>query len=143
MRKWNLPLTYAPKIQAVQDGTCRQTIHIVGKAGRKDIGDLVSFHGYKNGRGTPWTWRTPYTPFTEVINITILEKGIIATFTNKDVGDTSEEYYVRCTLWLWSEIDFLAAKDNIVPPTGEALRDVLFSKNKIPKGGFEAQVLRW
>lgn len=43
----------------------------------------------------------------------------------------------------WEELNDLAALDGIVPPTGEALRDVLFSKNKIPKEGIEAQVLRW
>jgi hypothetical protein len=86
----------------------------------------------------------PYTPLKEVINITILEKGIIGTFTSEDVGDTSEEYYVRCTLWLWSELDFLAAKDGILPPNGETLRNILISKNgKIPKEGIKAQVLRW
>ena len=37
----------------------------------------------------------------------------------------------------------LAVYDGIVPPTGETLHEVLMSKNKIPKEGIEAQILRW
>lgn len=58
MRKHVLPLTYAPKIPAVLDGRCTQTI----RAGRKfKTGDLVMFHGWE---GLPyrskWSFRTPY-----------------------------------------------------------------------------------
>jgi len=43
-RKWNLPLTYEPKIPGVIDGTIQQTIRV----GRKfRVGDLVSFHGWE------------------------------------------------------------------------------------------------
>jgi len=46
-RKWNLPLTYGPKIAGVLDGTIRQTIRV----GRKfSPGDLVSFHGWSGRR---------------------------------------------------------------------------------------------
>jgi len=134
MRKWNLPLTYAPKIQAVREGTCRQTIRVVGKAGRKNVGDLVSFHGYENGRGTPWTWRTEYTPFTEVHEIDINAVGI------KTYGFDGypAEFY------LWKELDVLAQKDGIEYGTGVMLGRVLNSMKKLPTfGGVEAQVLRW
>ena len=42
----------------------------------------------------------------------------------------------------WADLDDLAARDGIVPPTGEALRDVLFGMHKIP-GPTPAQIIRW
>ena len=137
-RKWNLPLTYAPKIEAVRNGKCMQTIRVTGKIPKK-VGDVVSFHGYQNGRGTPWTWRTPYWEIIEVINIWIFHDGLL----NQTVDDPN-----RPAPWLFKwegEIcDHLAELDYINPPTGEALRDVLIGMNgKIPLEGVEAQVIRW
>lgn len=133
-RKWNLPLTYAPKIEAVRNGTCTQTIRVIGKAGPKHVGDLISLHGYVNGRGTPWTWRTPY--FTITLADIFKIHGWGVSFFDKD-----EE---RDILLGWCELNKIALADGIVPPTGEALRDVLISKNgKIPPEGIEAQVIRW
>ena len=143
-RKWNLPLTYAPKIEAVKAGTCTQTIRVIGEAGPKCVGDLISLHGWK-GRPyhSSWSWRMPYHPITCVRDITILEKGIVATF-HGDETPLEDGTYCTCKLWLWEELDWLASLDGIVPPTGEALRDVLISKNgKIPLGGIEAQIIRW
>jgi hypothetical protein len=131
-RKWNLSLTYEPKVEAVKAGTCRQTIRPVGKGPRKRVGDLVSFHGW-SGRPyrSSWSWRIPYTPLVEVIDI------IIRPDCLKLAG--------LSFLFPWSDrgIKTIAEKDGIVPPTGEALRDVLMSKNKIPDAGIEAQILRW
>lgn len=130
MRKWNIPLTYGPKETGVRTGTCRQTIRAVGKGGHKRVGDLISFHGWA-GRPywSSWSWRTPYTPITDVWGCLVLEEGILWFDTQgKD---------------FWRDLDYLAAFDGIVPPTGEALRDVLMSKNKIPFAGIEAQVIRW
>jgi hypothetical protein len=131
-RKWNLPLTYAPKIEAVKAGTCTQTIRVIGKAGPKRAGDLISLHGYVNGRGTPWTWRTSYKEITSAETIIISHKGVHWMDPPANCG--------------WSDpwLDQIAALDGIVPPTGEALRDVLISKNgKIPPEGIEAQIIRW
>ncbi len=38
---------------------------------------------------------------------------------------------------------WLAARDGIEPPTGEALRDVLLGMHTVPADGVEAQVVRW
>lgn len=137
-RKWNLPLTYKPKIEAVRNHECTQTIRKKGKI-PKQVGDLVSFHGYVNGRGTPWTWRTPYWDIVGVINIRIYQEG----FQNQTIDDPNT---MAPWLFKWEgEIcDDIAAKDFISPPTGEALRDVLIGMNgKIPAEGIECQILRW
>lgn len=128
-RKWNLPLTYAPKIAGVCDGTIRQTI----RAGAKyRIGDLVSFHGWE---GKPyrskWSFRTPYFVLTKARVIRIIPCGILWP------GALHEEY---CA---WSTLDGLARRDGIEPPTGEALREVLSGMHTIPDDGIEAQILRW
>ncbi len=134
MRKWNLALTYQPKIEAVRSGICRQTIRPVGKSPGKAEGDLISFHGWADRPyRSPWSWRTPYVPLTETKRIAISPEGIWIT---KPCRAISHCYH-------WIELDNLALFDGIVPPTGEALRDVLMSKNKIPEEGIRAQILRW
>jgi hypothetical protein len=128
-RKWNIPLTYEPKIAGVRDGTIRQTI----RAGAKyRIGDLVSFHGW-SGRPyrSPWSFRTEYYPLTTARNIRIVPGGIVFP------GPLHEEYYA------WRALDDLARRDGIEPPTGEALRDVLLGMHTVPADGVEAQVVRW
>ena len=129
-RKWNIPLIYAPKIPGVIDGTIRQTIRV----GRKfRVGDLVSFHGWE-GRPyrSKWSFRTPYFTLTMARAIRIVPGGIVVP-----PRPLHEEYYA------WRELDDLAARDGIEPPTGEALRDVLLGMHKIPADGIEAQILRW
>ena len=132
-RKWNLPLTYQPKIRPVIDGTCRQTIRIVnkGKHGevRKNVGDLVRFYIWE---GKPYRSKrktiTEYVPITEAVEIHIWNFGV--STANARFG--------------WPELDNLAMYDGIIPPTGTALHDVLMEKNgRIPEEGVKAQVLRW
>lgn len=132
VRKWNLALTYEPKIEPVRAGDCRQTIRPVGKSPMKEVGDLISFHGWA-GRPyhSSWSWRTPYTPLVEVIGIIVRPDGL------KLMGLTF------LFPWFDKGVQTIAEKDGIVPPTGLALRDVLMSKNKIPETGIEAQILRW
>lgn len=128
-RKWNIPLTYAPKIPGVCDGSIRQTIRV----GRKfSVGDLVSFHGWE-GRPyrSKWSFRTPYFRLTAARAIRIVPGGIVWP------GAMHDEHYA------WRELDDLAARDGIEPPTGEALREVLSGMHMIPDEGIEAQILRW
>jgi len=125
MRKWNIPLTYAPKIAGVLAGSIRQTI----RTGRKfSPGDLVSFHGWE---GKPyrskWSFRTPYAPLKDVIPITIRADGV----------ETSREFRP------WHLLDGIARLDGIEPPTGAELYRVLSALNPIPEGGVEAQIIRW
>lgn len=73
-RKFNLPLTYAPKIEGVRNGTIRQTI----RTGRRfAVGDHVSFHGWL-GRPyfSKWSFRTEYFRLTQVWDIFIEKGGI-------------------------------------------------------------------
>jgi len=131
-RKWNLPLTYAPKIDGVCDGTIRQTI----RAGRKfSPGDLVSFHGWR-GRSyrSPGSFRTPYFELTEVYLIIIYPDCILAP------GGGA---FPPWPAFGEDELADLARRDGIEPPTGEALRDVLLGMHAIPDEGVEAQILRW
>jgi len=124
-RKWNIPLTYAPKIAGVLDGTIRQTIRVGRKFGP---GDLVSFHGW-SGRPyhSKWSFRVPYVVLKAAIPITIYPGGIEAP------GEVRR----------WDLLDGIARLDGIEPPTGEALCRVLSGMHKIPADGIEAQILRW
>ncbi len=126
MRKWNLPLTYKPKIIPVYDGQITQTI----RTGRKyAVGDSVAFHGWE---GVPykskWAYRTPYFQVIEVIDITLNYVHGITTPLGCQHG--------------WEKLNYLAELDGIEPPTGFALRDVLFDLNN-QQNEVEAQVLRW
>jgi hypothetical protein len=127
MRKWNLPLTYAPKIPKVLSGECTQTI----RAGRKfSVGDLVSFHGWE---GKPyrskWAFRTPYFLVQMAWPIIIQPGGIVSSG--------------MMNWWRYSGLDELAKRDGIDPPTGKELGRVLRSYHKIPAEGLEAQIIRW
>ena len=134
MRKWRLPLTYQPKIEPVLLGTCRQTIRMGRK---KQVGDLIRFY--------VWTGKayrskqlnlTNYEPLIDIVDITIMPSGISGLIVYHDTQ--------KPILVIWEHLSYLAELDGIVPPTGEALRDVLISKNgKIPSEGIEAQILRW
>jgi hypothetical protein len=132
MKKFNLPLTYEPKIQPVIDGTCRQTIRIGHKFSE---GDLVSFHGWA-GRPyhSSWSFRTPYQPLWLVQDIKIISTGFLFYHNGKFNKEVNWESW---------EMDHLAEYDGIVPATGEELHNVLMSKNKIPAEGIESQIIRW
>lgn len=125
-RKWNIPLTYAPKIQPVIDGTCRQTI----RTGRKfSVGDLIRFYTWA---GRPYhskrTTITEYMQIVELEGVVIIPEGLVRA---------------GYLLHNWPDMDILAYLDGIVPPTGAALKEVLMSKNKIPVTGIDAQIVRW
>jgi hypothetical protein len=135
MRKWNLPLTYEPKIRPVIHDIIGQTIRIVKEGKRKkEVGDLVRFYIWK---GRPYRSKretvTGYHSLKEVWGIDIKPDGIMTY-----AWDGYPERFYQ-----WAYLDWLAVLDGIIPPTGEALRDVLISKNKIPEEGIEAQILRW
>ena len=131
MRKWNLPLTYAPKIQGVINGTIRQTI----RPGRKfATDDLVAFHGWE---GKPyrskWSFRTPYYKLLCVFPAVIYPNGMEIDFFGWGCDD----------IFPWDCLDNVARADGIDPPTGEGLRDVFSSMYRIPDTGKEAQIIRW
>lgn len=156
-RKWNLPLTYAPKIEPVKRGECTQTIRIVNhtkahpEGNRKQAGDLVRFFAWS---GRPYHSKRErvleeYKPIIAAWNITIFPTGIkfpISSFRGC-FGYSPSDFRLeshRSLLWNTLGLSYLAKLDYISPPTGEALRDVLIGKNgKIPSEGVEAQILRW
>jgi hypothetical protein len=83
MRKHYKSITYAPKVDPVNNGTCTQTIRV----GRKvAVGDVIEFHN--------WAGKA-------------------------------------------------ATRDFIDPPTGLALRDVLFCLNRKPDAPEDYQIIRW
>lgn len=129
IRKHCLPLTYLPKIDAVLNGDCRQTI----RAGRRvEVGDWIMFHGWQ---GKPykskWSFRTPYWRVITADPIRIRQDGIF----------WFDDWYK----WVrqLGVCEYIASADYIDPPTGEALRDVLFAMHKIPEEGIDAQIIRW
>ena len=135
-RKWWLALTYSPKVEAVRDGRCTQTI----RAGwQKQEGDQVAFHGWEGvPRHSRWSWRTEYFPLIEVIDIRVVVAGII-------MQDTS-----RLNLgWIWYPwkdpiVEGIAERDFIFPPTGKELGRILLSMHKIDNlNGSPFQILRW
>ncbi len=130
MRKHALPLTYAPKIPAVLEGRCTQTI----RAGRRfQIGDFLSSHGW-SGKPyrSPWSFRTPYWEVSAAHNCMIEEEGIDSLKFQGEIG-----------YWYWDELDRLADLDYIDPPTGEELGRVLLAMHRIPDEGLPAQIIRW
>ena len=141
MKKYNLPLTYAPKIPKVLDGRCTQTI----RAGRKfKVGDMVSFHGWE-GRPyrSKWSFRTPYFEIHTVWDILVWRTGILFPEMKSHVDYSSEHF----TAWLF--LDWLAVLVGIVPETGEELGRVLLEMNELVPtennllGELEMQVIRW
>ena len=95
-RRWNLPLTYQPKIKPVKRGECTQTIRI----GRKfSVGDLIRFYVWD---GKPYRSKrhtiTEYMPLVDVQNCIIQPHCI-------DEMKFRGEYGV----WFWDELDALAA----------------------------------
>lgn len=121
------PLTYAPKIQGVLDGTIRQMIRVGQKLA---AGDRILFHGWAGTPyRSPWSFRTPYFTLIAVIPIRIRPDGLLFE-SNGEVRP-------------WADLDDLAARDGIAPPTGEGLREVLLGMHAVPASGVAGQILRW
>ena len=128
MKKLVMAMTYKPKIIPFLDENCTQTI----RAGRKvSVGDEILFHGWE-GRPywSKWSWRKSVV-VTEIHDIEIKPDGIIFSGEKGMYG------------WDLSMAYTIAREDFIDPPTGEALRDVLFGLNGAPKEPAEYQIIRW
>jgi hypothetical protein len=139
MMKFNLPLTYQPKVQPVIDGFCCQTIRLINPGlvfptlHKKKVGDLIRFYIWE---GKPYHSKrktiTEYSPLTTVQDIRISSTGIDNLKFQGEYG-----------LWEWKDLDLLADLDGIIPGTGEELFKVLSNKNKITEEWKDAQLLRW
>lgn len=126
MKKHVKSITYEPKIEPVIDGRCTQTI----RKGRKVAeGDEILFHG-RSGlpRRSKQSW-DKRVKVVETVDIKISSQGILI--------------YGNLHAWASWYADCLADFDYIDPPTGEALRDVLFGLNGTPKKPEEYQIIRW
>ena len=135
-RKWNLPLTYRPKIARVASGEIRQTI----RHGLKyRVGDQVSFHGWE---GLPyrsrWTNRTGYFRLTECKEIRIYPDGVRRSGRSDEPG-----LIWRHCCWISPTVDHLAILDGIDPPTGRELGWLFTTMYDLPDDGMDFQVIRW
>ena len=134
-RKHILPLTYLPKIPAVLEGRCTQTIRTGWKF---QVGDLVMFHGWE-GRPyrSKWSFRTPYWEIQKTIDITLHPAGFEIT---------SESEPSVLIPWMSLTMDKIARMDGIdslVNP-GIHLRNILIRLNSFKKEwGTEMQIIRW
>ena len=129
MTKHQRAFTYEPKIPAVRDGRCTQTIRPKGK--RPIVpGDIILFHGWE-GRPyrSPWSWRMERATVKEVIPLKVYPEGFVLN------GSIYRP-------WKSKEGDELAERDFIDPPTGEELGKVLTGMHK-GLDGQEFQVIRW
>src|SRR5688572_20117078 len=141
MTKHWLPLTYEPKIEAVFDGSCTQSIRLGSKY---SVGDYVGYHLWE---GLPyrskWGRRTKLMEIEEIIYINVAEEG----FTLESIAlshwiTPPVKLDDAMVLWESSIADNIARRDFINPPTGIALRDVLKSFHGELKGQ-PMQIIRW
>lgn len=124
-----MSMTYAPKIDAVQDGRCTQTIRTMRKREIK-VGDSIRFHGWE---GTPYRskWNNPMRVTVTEVLYCFASTGGVKFKNNKIIP--------------WDDIiiDIIAMNDFIDPPTGPALRDVLFELNNAPSVPMKYQIITW
>ena len=131
MSKHIMSMTYAPKIDAVQDGRCTQTIRTMRKKEIR-VGDSILFHG----------WSDPTKPYRSMwdgqMRVTVTD--VIYCFAS-----TGGVKFKNNNIIPWDDIiiDIIAMNDFIDPPTGPALRDVLFELNSAPSVPMKYQVIRW
>lgn len=124
--------TYKPKIDAVFDGRCRQTIR---RGNKVKVGDEILFHTW-TGRPYASKWgKRIRVKVNKVFNVKLSDKGI----TEKWVygGNPNQ------VTWFWEGgmADWIAERDFIDPPTGLGLKAVLSEKNKNWEGDY--QIIRW
>jgi hypothetical protein len=140
-----LGFTYKPKILAVLDGRCTQTI----RYGRR-IAPLepLLLHGW-TGRPyyDPWSWRKRVvcieaTPIKVYPNgISYSEYHIVAVDINMiALEDSKPEGLIG---WDTARMDRLAQLDFISPPTGVELGNALLHMHKIGEAGEPFQIVRW
>ena len=131
MSRHVLSMTYAPKIDAVQDGRCTQTIRTMRKKEIK-VGDSILFHG----------WTDPTKPYRSKWNGQMRVTVTGVTYCFASIGGVKFE---NNNIIPWDDIiiDIIAMNDFIDPPTGPALRDVLFELNNAPSAPMKYQIIQW
>lgn len=125
MKKHVMGMTYQPKIDAVFNGACFQTI----RQGLKiSVGDEILFY--------TWTGRPYRSKWDKRLRVVVRE--IIDLVVDWDRG-----IIVNGTAWDWNSpaVELLAETDHIAPATGIELRNVLCGL--VSEKRFEAQIIRW
>ena len=131
MKKYVMSMVYPPKIEAVQEGRCTQTIRTI-KNRPVQVGDSILFHGW-SGKAyrSKWNGRMRVT-VKEVLHCIVTDHWV------KVEGN-------EAVPWNHPSIDELARRDFIEKPTGMALRNVLFILNggNPPTEPVRYQIIRW
>jgi len=126
-----LSMTYPPKIEGVRHGTIRQTIRRFNPERPFEIGDKLLIHGWEGKPyRSPWNWRMD-AELKEVLALDCYSDHVM------------QDGWLR---WSWGEMHptWLAQKDGIEPPTGEALKAVLERfHGKFTDEPVRFQVIRW
>ena len=125
-----MAMTYEPKIEAVQDGRCTQTIRSMRKKEIK-AGDSILFHG--------WSGKAYRSEWNNKMRVTVT--GVV--HFHASIGGLKFENNNNLIPWDDILIDILAMNDFIDPPSGTALRDVLFKLNGAPSTPVKYQIIRW
>ena len=128
MSRHVMSITYKPKVLAVREDECQQTIRRVGKKEIK-CGDVITFHGWQ-GRPyrSKWSWRKE-----------VVVKEVLNMWANFEIIWTK----TLCLRWDSYECDILARRDLIDPPMGIELKDVLWSLNNHLDKNIYFQIIRW
>ena len=131
MKKHVMAMVYTPKIEAVQEGRCTQTIRTI-KNTPVEVGDSILFHG--------WSGKAYRSEWNGKIRVTVKEvlHCIVTEHWVKIEGNETVP-------WNHPSIDELARRDFIEKPTGMSLRNVLFILNggKPPTEPVRYQIIRW
>lgn len=131
MKKHVMSMTYPPKIEAVQEGRCTQTVRTI-KNRPVQVGDSILFHG--------WSGKAYRSEWNGKMRVTVKEvlHCIVTNYWVKVEGNETVP-------WDHPSIDELARRDFIETPTGISLRKVLFALNdgNPPTEPVRYQVIRW
>lgn len=131
MKKYVMSMTYPPKIDAVQEGRCTQTIRTI-KSRPIEVGDSILFHG--------WIGKAYRSKWNGHMRVTV--KEVLHCIITYDLIKVEDNEAVP---WDHHSIGELARRDFIENPTGLSLRHVLFTLNggKPPTEPVRYQVIRW
>lgn len=136
-------LTYEPKVQAVIEGSCTQTIR---PGWNIEVGDMIGFHGWE---GKPyrskWTWRAGPYQVIESQHIRVYE-DMILFFPYECFRDgfsaTFAPPWEHQHIYQLARDDFIAPRKGERSASGEGLKEVLkgfYGKLE----GQKFQVIKW
>jgi len=140
-------MTYAPKVEAIKNGDCRQTTRIYNEKNPFRPNDMILNHGWE-GRPywSKWSWRRPKERVAQVIDMLAFDN--IATFyqnpiTGMNVG--TESLKLVSLPWHDEVMDELARLDGIAPATGPEYKSVLegFHGRFAQFDPARFQIIRW